>query len=301
MTTTSNHRPHFAIDDDDEAIIAAIHSEPLIPFRLISERTGIPERTVARRYKRLHRLRAIHVRGRTLPGFAGTVAWMVRVTTTVTHAQELAAELARHDRTRWVRVSTARNEVIFGLISPSSDTDPILRFVSRDAAVTRVRIYHLLQTWNAQGDTSGQPSKARLDDLDQKILRELAIDGRVTHASIAATLGVSARTVTKRITKLVDEEILYFEADTAPSHHQETTEALIWAAVAPGKIRALATKLAGHPNFPFIAATSGPYALILSYAGPNHAELIDVIDTYLADFVTNFDLVPLSPALKRGS
>lgn len=290
-----------ATDAEDAAIIAQVHRTPLASFHDIAVATGIPERTVSRRFARLERLGLISVTGRTLPGFDGTVGWIVRAGSDVAHALSLSRYLSMQDRTRWVRVTTAHNEVVFGLISPSPDADPILAHLVNDPHVHNVETYRLFQTWTAQGETTNHPSELPIDDTDRAILAQLNGRGRTPHSQIAAALGLTQRTVTRRINRMVEGKVLFFEADTATSGGSGSIDALIWAKVPPGKILQTAATLAGRPEFPFVATTSGPYQLILSYFGPDNAHLMHTVDTALAGAVTAVDIVPLSTAVKRGA
>ncbi|MEX3505560.1 winged helix-turn-helix domain-containing protein [Corynebacterium sp. LK2510] len=300
-SSDTGHGHGFATDADDLAIMAEIRRTPLASFHDIAEATGIPERTVSRRFARLERLGAVSVTGRTLPGFDGTVAWMVRAASDVAHAISLSRYLSTQDRTRWVRVTTAHNEVVFGLISPGPDADPILAHLVDDPHVHSVQMYRLLQTWTAQGETTDHHSELPIDETDRAILAQLAGRGRTPHTHIAAALDLTPRTVTRRINRMVEGKVLFFEADTTTTGPNSRVEALIWAQVPPGKILDTAAMLAGRAEFPFVAASSGPYQLIISYSGPDNAHLLRTVDTALADTVASVDIVPLSPAVKRAT
>lgn len=289
------------IDNADRTLIDAINLSPTASFRELSKQTGLAERTVARRYQRLHRMGIIRVFGRTLPGFGGTVAWMIRAQLRAEHAQAMGRELASIPRTRWVRITMAHDEVTFGLISSPAGQDSVIQALQKDPRVGTVTVVQLLQTWGAQGQTNPLNLASEVDELDRRILEELAADGRRPHRDVATSLNIDPATVSRRVQRMRDEKILFFEVEMNLEAHSLESSVLVWLTMAPGQIRELATALSSLPEVRFVAATSGPTSLVVSLSAPVMSQVLDFVDITLARFgVSGVEIQAFEPAVKTS-
>ena len=83
-----------------------------------------------------------------------------------------------------------------------------------------------------------------MDELDQRIISLLQVDGRVSNAEIARKLGVVERTIRRRVSRLVQDDVIKVTAvpniekmgysttamvgiETRPSRADEVAEALV--------------------------------------------------------------------------
>lgn len=288
--------------DSDVRLILEMDADPMATFAALAEMTGLGERTVARRYRRLVQLGVVRVVARTLPGFEGGVAWMVRSWSDTAHGARLSEALARQPRTRWVRTSRAGDQVVWGLLSSPGRGDPIISAVSNDAKIRRVEIMQLLKVWTPRGQIAVEDPRYRLDDVDRAVMAELRRDARLPNAAIAKRVGVDPATVSRRTHRLVEFGIVYYEVEIDPAVQGLGVDTMIWISMAPGKIGDLAQKLSRHPYCRFVAATSGRFDLVVSAVVPHRQDLVAFVDEELAGYgMVAQEVEPMARIPKRGA
>ena len=130
----------------------------------------------------------------------------------------------------------------------------------------------------------------------------LEIDGRMDNASIAESLALDRSTVSRRRKRLVDEGIVYFEADIHPGAIGESGDFFCWISVAPGSIRDLARRLRAQREVRFVAATTGTSNLAAHIVLPTGTSIVEYVDTSLNDSrITAVEIQAMGRVLKRSA
>ena len=288
------------LDALDRRLLAELDREPTVSFAALAERLDVSPRTVARRYAVLHHRGIVRVVGRTAAGFGGQEAWLGRAQAAPAVVDELATTLAAHAGTRWVRASRGGTELVYGLVLPTV-TDPLLRLVPDDPRVRSVVLHDLLHVWAAASTAVTHPDRV-LDELDRRLMAELATDGRVETSALASRLGVDASTVSRRRRRLVDEGIVHFEADIHPGALSSAGDAMVWLSVEPGSIRAVGQWLREQSECRFVAACSGPAAVVAHLVVPGTGGMLGFVDERLAGRgVSAVEVVPMGRVYKRNA
>lgn len=291
----------IAVDDLDQRLLLALIADPLASFASIAGSVGSSTATVSSRVRRLQRRGLLRVVGRTLPGFGGRHAYLVRATSAPVTITRFATTVAAYDNTRWVRVSKDGSELMCGLVTESPDDDPILAHLPSESQLRTLTVYELIHVWGGRADLTTRAS-VMVDQLDEALLSQLAVNGRTELRSLAADLGVNASTVSRRRQRLIDAGVLYFEADVHPDTLGGTGDAMLWMTLPPGRIRSAGSSLRADTRVRFTAATSGPHDLVAHVqVGDNHA-LLEFVDETLAEFgVAAAEIVPMGRVLKRNA
>lgn len=297
-TTAPGEKAIAALDELDRRLIAVIDADPAGTYTAWAERLDVSDRTVTRRYRALRDTGVVRVRGRTLPGFDGRIAWLTRTLGSPAEIARLADVVARFAHSRWVRLSRDGTELTAGLVTDPRGEDEVLRGLTSRRAAERTRTHELLRVWGSPSAVDRAPRA--LDRVDLALLRHLGHDGRATLVELAAAAGVDATTVGRRRARLVEEGVLYFEADVDPRAQPDAADAMVWMTVAPGGIRALGGRLSALPEVRFVAATSGTTALVANVVTAR-GRLVDVVDEALSgQGVSSVEIVPQGRVLKRA-
>jgi Lrp/AsnC family transcriptional regulator for asnA, asnC and gidA len=101
-----------------------------------------------------------------------------------------------------------------------------------------------------------------LDELDHKIIEQLARDARVSNRQIAAELDVTEGTIRGRIKRLEEENCIRFTAVTNVSFAGAPKVVLIGVHAEHSELRALSKKIAAMPEIRCVIITLGRYDLL---------------------------------------
>lgn len=298
MTVQEKRKLGYKLDDLDRSLLAAVIRHPDGSYAQWAKQLESSARTVARRFELLIRHGVVRVRGRTLPGFGGRIAWLTRIHAAPSRLGPIAAELAALETTRWVRLSADRGELICGVITVPSIYDDLLFRLHSTVPARDIQVHQLLHVWGRPGSvTSGAEN---IDDLDRALLATYAIDGRATATRVAKSLRIDAATVSRRRRKLIEAGILYFEADVHPEALTPSGDINMWLRVRPGCIEKLGRHLRELPETRFVAATSGQHQIMANVVVASAADVVGFVDRLEGFGIVDAEIVPMGDALKRS-
>ena len=116
-----------------------------------------------------------------------------------------------------------------------------------------------------------------IDDLDLKLIEELRDNGRATYADVANIAGINKATVSRRINRLVKDNVIKFSAISDPLKLGFVVRAMIALEVELAKIDSICTQLVAYPCVHLILTTFGRYHVFVLVHFPSEALLKDFI------------------------
>ena len=133
------------------------------------------------------------------------------------------------------------------------------------------------------------------------MLAELGRDGRSSHAALAAAIHWHESTVRRRIEELHHSGLLHFEVDLDSRCLGMNVSAMLWLKVEPSRLDAAGQALAGHPEVPFAAATTGPANVVVTALFRDTQHLYEYLTGPLAALpgVSSVETAPIIRTLKR--
>ena len=136
---------------------------------------------------------------------------------------------------------------------------------------------------------------------DEPLLKELARDGRASCAQLAAAIHWHESTVRRRIDELRQSGLLFFEVDIDNRVLGLNAHAILWLSIEPARLEEAGTALAGHPEIPFAAATTGPTNLMASAVFRDTRHLYEYLTGKLASLpgMRSVETAPIIRTLKR--
>ena len=121
-----------------------------------------------------------------------------------------------------------------------------------------------------------------MDELDQRIIGLLQVDGRLSNASIARRLRITEATIRRRVSRLIQEDVISITAVPNIEKLGYTTTAFIGLQVRPGKADDVADALAGLAEVHYVSVTTGGYDVFI-WAGLESAERLgELLHTSIA-------------------
>lgn len=321
------------LDEVDRQLLHALLVAPRASFRLLGEVIGVADQTAARRYRRLTETVGLRVHGAVNGQRAGRTDWLVRIQAAPGSSERIAAAIARRPDTRWVRLFSGGTEIVCTLQarSPEQPTALFLRALPGSRHVTGITAHSILNVFSPAGFgalagalSAGQlaalraearspaqdaapaeepASAAVLRPDDEPLLAALSRDGRAPVSALAGVTHWHESTVRRRIADLQRAEVLYFDLDVDDSVLLGVNaHVMMWLAVEPAHLDAAGRALAGHPEIPFAAATTGPTNLVASALFRDTAELYAYLTTRLTGIpgLRSVETAPVIRTVKRA-
>jgi Lrp/AsnC family transcriptional regulator, regulator for asnA, asnC and gidA len=134
-----------------------------------------------------------------------------------------------------------------------------------------------------------------IDNLNQKIIQNLKVDGRYSCAKLAKDLGVNVATVTKRIDKMLADDIISIKGVVNPFRLGYNAHAFLTLDVDLNKINSVCSKLVNLNNVSLVAKVFGRFDVIIILDFPNWENLQEFISVDLpaVEGINKVDVFPI--------
>ena len=268
----------IAIDELDRQLAQCLGADGRATFSQLADVLGVSDQTVARRYRRLRSSGALRVVGLKSRPKVGALGWFLRIRCVPGSGPAIAAALARRADTAWIQLLSGNTEVLCTLRGDArEDRDALLAKLPRSERIVDVTAHSLLHIFTGGPDALGflqvlsderleplrQPATAdgghvELGDLDLALFQALGVDGRASHAELAALTGWSESTVRRRMDQLREAGVLYFDIELDMPAFGFRSATWLWLSVSPSDLTAVGAALAKFPEVAYVAATTGP-------------------------------------------
>ncbi|MFE9427540.1 Lrp/AsnC family transcriptional regulator [Kitasatospora sp. NPDC006697] len=116
-----------------------------------------------------------------------------------------------------------------------------------------------------------------MDEIDQAILRELQVDGRIPYAELGPKVGLSPSAARLRLQRLIDAKAVQVVGVTDPMTMGRQTMALLGLRV-DGDPRAVADELSRHDEVMYAVLTAGGFDLFVEVVCDRPAGLLDFVN-----------------------
>ncbi len=122
-------------------------------------------------------------------------------------------------------------------------------------------------------------SGAKLDDTDRRLIALLRQDARMNVATLASKLGVSRGTVTNRLRRLEDDQVIVgYTVRLKPDAEPNKIRAWMGVLVEGNQTRAVTASLLGEPGVESLHDTNGRWDLLAELRAESMAELSQVLE-----------------------
>nr|WP_238891078.1 Lrp/AsnC family transcriptional regulator [Achromobacter insuavis] len=300
IVTSSKGKPLMpALDDTDLACLIALQADPRASWRELGAATGIAERTVARRIKRLMDADALRVIAEADPLATGRGvvlhAWVRCRSGRVAEAAEALASLGITQLVVTL-AGTADLMAELTLADAADMPDVVTRVLPSIDGVEQVEARLVLRPfrragqWRIQADGAApeapdpaSQTPVALTEPEQRIVAHLMRDGRASLAELSAHAEVSEPTAQRLLQHLVERRALSFRVEVEPALVGFPVEAVISVQVRPQVVDALAAHLALDPNTRCLFGTSGASQLFWHVLCRDSLHLWDVVTRRLGE------------------
>ena len=120
-----------------------------------------------------------------------------------------------------------------------------------------------------------------MDRLDNKLIGELANDARQSNIDLSRKLGVSEKTVRRRIARLVEQGIINWSVIPDPAKLGYSVRAFILLEVEAPHVDDITQSLANCSNVDFVALCTGPFDILFGAWFESSASMAKFLKDYL--------------------
>lgn len=202
-----------SMDESDRKLMLYLAENPRVPYRELADKLGVSVQAVHRRIQVLMKMGVLRGFGAGVSiRHLEAVPVMVFGRSSSASIQETMKKLSKNDITSSVLVAGGNYLYIVGLLKGISDLERYTDFVKKAADMPEpsVGIYSLdaglAPDYMDGGRTTEE--KAELTALDVRIVSALKQDCRKSIADIAKEVGVSSRTITRRLERMFREGLI---------------------------------------------------------------------------------------------
>ncbi len=199
------------MDKTDVVLSLLLLADSRTSFRDLGDRLGLSVPAV---HKRIQAMRE----GGILRGFTARISlFSLRAVTALVYGtsgampvEDVALRLGEHESTYWIAIAGGNYLIVGGYLRSLADLEPWVGFVRKEARIADPVVGIL------PADTRGPSAEEALTDLDYRILWALHKDSRRPIADVAEAVGVSAKTASRRLARMVEKNLVEFTAQWYP-------------------------------------------------------------------------------------
>ncbi|MFO8010506.1 MAG: Lrp/AsnC family transcriptional regulator [Dehalococcoidia bacterium] len=149
---------------------------------------------------------------------------------------------------------------------------------------------------------AARSSSPKLDSIDLELIRELENDGRQTRLEIATALGISERTLRRRLQHLLDERVIRIQAIAGPLPLQSKMMAMLGINVLRGKINSVSDTLGSYKSVIGATIVAGRYDILASILCGQPDELWEFVTDELGKIqgVVGAEVMPVLRMFKNS-
>ncbi|AHH21010.1 putative transcriptional regulator, AsnC family [Nocardia nova SH22a] len=273
------------VDELDLQLINCLQFRPRASWAVIARVLGVDPVTVARRWERLERAGLAWVTCYYSVPSTDHVLSYVEIEVAGASVADVAVEVARHDYVASVHHTTGPRSLVVGVVGP--DPAIISKYVSESLctidgiAATRAEIvtgkYGNASEWRLQALSPAQrhalqsayprpvaaPTAPIPPAEEQRILRILAVDGRMSTTDLARRLGVSEATARRRVNRLFTENGATIRCELSQRISGWPQTGILWSRAPIDTLDTVARALATLPVVRACLTTTGRNNIML--------------------------------------
>jgi Lrp/AsnC family leucine-responsive transcriptional regulator len=149
---------------------------------------------------------------------------------------------------------------------------------------------------------SAEPSSARLDDTDRRILRELASNGRVSLAELGRRVSLSSPAVAERVQRLERAGVITgYHAEIDPRALGFPLQAIVRIRPSPRQLPKILELAEQIPEVAECVRVTGEDCFVLTVYLRSMDELSGLLDRFLVYGETTTSIVAATPVPRRGA
>jgi Lrp/AsnC family transcriptional regulator for asnA, asnC and gidA len=200
------------MDKTDIILTFLLLANSRLPYSDLAERLGLSVNAVHKRIQLLKETGVIrNFTAKISIAALGIVSILVFGSSETQFGEQVLQRLQENDRTYWVAVGSGNYLYIGAYLRNISELDPYVTFVKKEAKMPSPTVGIVVL-----GDTDVAHSDAKLQNLDYRIIYALCKDSRKAIPEIAEEIVVSAKTIRRRLARMISEHLIDLSLEWFP-------------------------------------------------------------------------------------
>ena len=283
MAQSLSAQNHPGPEESDLRMIELLDSDPRMTYTEVAAHLGVSRARAKAMMDRLYKrgARTVCYVDEWVKGYVRSVAFFIN--TDASFLFEVANGLAAMDEVQSVVLFAGPFDIMATAVFKAHKEIP--RFVSDKLGKLRGIVRHESLVYyeikpgrgtrsdQAQSDGGGAP----LDELDLALIRELEKNARESATALAATLQTTRNTVVRRLNRLMERKILFFQTLWGSAVWASKGVAFVGMKVSPPRINEVAQSLAGYEQVQGVLVGTGRYDVVCWLVFDTQETLIDFL------------------------
>lgn len=273
----------------DLQIIRQLREDGRRPTKVIAANLDVTEATVTARIRSLNEAGVMRVMAqRNVDLLRNHIPGFVSVWVRGRNIDEVADDLAALEETTSVNVMVGSPELQVTVFAGehSEAFVQLLRLIGGVAGVDRAELDIGLATRTFRSDygtlTPGALQGVGTSvELDDRIIHQLQIDGRVSNREIGRILDVPASTIRERVNRMLQAKAIRIGAICDARKLGFSLAAMAYLRAAPSSLETALTHLQGLEDMGAVSAISGRYGIFTLFAARDHQHLVVIVKSKL--------------------
>ena len=299
------------IDGIDRALVDGLVADGRASYTSLARLVDMSQAAVKTRVNRLLERGLIRICGRVDPRALGFGEFAYCLLTVDGPVVPLATRMAELDEAAFVLIASGPYQVFVELHARDRiHLAEAIEHVRADPQVRAVDVSILLdlvkQDWSQIGGDSVRaglhldPVRRTVDEIDLRLLEELAIDGRTTFTDMANHVGLSHASARERVLSLMESGIVTVQTIVSPGVRGVKGYVGLYIATS-GPVAPIARSIASIPDVALVATILGRYDVIVEAGYGDDDHLIRIIDEIRAiDDVSEIDSFTYLATIKES-
>jgi DNA-binding Lrp family transcriptional regulator len=264
------------IDNINRRIIAALKSDGRYTYAGLARELGVNVATVAKRVDKMLQEGTITIRAVLNPFKVGYNAHaLITLDIDLPKVDAISARLVGNPNLSLVVTTFGRFDML--LLADFPTLAMLQDFITGDLpgieGILKIDAFPVIENKKLYNPMfkhdSGANAPAFIDDVDRLLIEELEKNGRENFAELADKMKISLATVSRRVARLQDEEIIKISAIRNPSRMGYLANAYMVVHADLNKVNAICDELAAYPEVHLIMTLMSGFEILAGLRLPN--------------------------------
>jgi DNA-binding Lrp family transcriptional regulator len=296
------------LDEIDRKLMIALSKDGRRSYAKLANELGIKSITVAKRVDSMLKNDIFAISAIPDPFALGyKVMAVINLVVELSYVESVCDRLAENPYINYISTTFGRFDIL--LMVEHRDLESLCKLVKEEISnIQGVRtietfiVSEVKKIYRGHANTRATLHKSiQINEIDEKLIRELRKNGRIAFTALAKRYGVSTAMVSRRVASLIKKNVIQITVLPNPARMGYLAVAYLCLQVKSGKLDAVTSRLSGYSQIPQIMTLLNGYDIVAVVALRNLEALTRFIMKEIAtiDGILNVETLVRAEFKKR--